>query len=311
MKKTTKIALLLAAGLLAAGLALCGTALALADFDLGRLSTDYGTAQRTGHTVDPAEVSRIELNIREDDLVVTPSEDGQIHIEYVQRERLRYQFRQADGVVAVEQAREGRWTWFTLQLGLRTNQVVVSLPEDWAGDLRVESDVGAVTLERPLHLGALDIRVGTGDLDLRGLRAGSVTAQSDVGCIYGAGWDVERYAFLETDTGDITLEDSDAGIRLQCQTDVGGLRLERVTAEELEAESATGDVTLRQLAADRIRITSDVGAIRGDIDGAEADYTISAEADVGDCNLRDWPGRTDKTLTLETDVGDIDIRFNR
>ncbi len=333
MKLDWKKALIAAGAMFALGAALCVTALARVDFDFWRLSTDYdeSVAMETAQ-YDPAELTEIVVDLSVDDLRVEPSEDSLVHIRYAQRERRPYTLEQRGGTLYVTQRQKG-WPWFTFDLGWnhRETTAVLSLPETFRGDLRLNSNIGVIRAEGLRLTGRLDCDVDTGSVDLRDVESasasvsvgtgslrgdgwrigGDLLVESSIGDLHGTGWQVQGSLTVESNTGAVHLEDCAAEGAVQCSGDTGLLRLTRVTAGSVTLESSIGDVILEALSAPQIVITSDTGAVRGTIDGSEQDYTIDTETDIGDCNLRTRAGLTDRTLRVETDTGDISLRFTR
>lgn len=309
MKKYLKISLLVAAVLVVAGAAVCGVALDMVDFDFRRLSTDYGSAALEHAQYDPASVAAIVVDIDVDDLRVEPSADGQIHVRYAQREHRPYRLSLTGGVLRLEQTQSG-WQLFQMSFGWEETAAVLSVPADFAGDLTLHSDVGDIRGETLRLAGRLEAETNTGSIELSDLAAASARLTVDTGDIRCRGWQLAGDLEAEVDTGAILLEDC-AADAVTCGSDTGAMRLTRLAAARVDLESNTGDVELAALAAPQIAIVSDTGSVQGTIDGAEADYTIDAEADIGDCNLRARAGRTDRRLTVRTDVGDIDLSFTR
>lgn len=333
MKANWKIALMAAGGMFALGVILCLTALARVDFDFWRLSSDYeeGLPVETAQ-YDPAKVSEIVVDINVDGLRIESSEDGQIHVQYTQRRRRPYTLTQRNGVLRITQEQKG-WHWFSFDMGWNSAEtaMILSLPQPFRGDLTLRSSTGDIRAGT-LHLtGGLDCTSDTGSVELSGLKAASARVEVDTGSIRGEDWAVDGGISVESDTGAVSairwqaggaldvdsdtgavrLEDCAAEGPLQCSNSTGAIRLIRVAAPSVYVDSSTGAVTLDALCAPLIEIESNTGAVRGTIEGAERDYTIEAESDVGDCNLRTRAGLTEKMLRVESDVGDIDLTFTQ
>lgn len=313
MKRGTKLALLTAAVLLALGAACCGIALSAVDFEFRRLSTDGGGLQETLHeTFAPETVRQIVVETGTDGLQIRHSEDGRIHLQYTQRERQQYALSEDGGVLTLRQSSKQGWSglqWFSVRFGAEEQDVILELPEGFAGDLQILSEVGDVELQSPLQLrGALDCSLETGSFRAGSLEAGSVTVETEIGEIDGTDWSAADVA-LSAETGGITLAGGAVNGTLSCRTEIGEIRLSGLTAGALEASAETGDVTVDQVSAEKIELETELGSISGTLEGAESDYTIDARTELGDCTLRDRAGRTGRTLQAVTETGDIDLSF--
>lgn len=316
MKKSTKIALLVAAALLVIGAVLCAVSLQSVGFDFYRLSTSNGRSKEMKkETFDAQEIFKIQLEIDIDDLHLIRSEDSQIHLQYTNWDNRKYEVSSNGGTLTVAQGvGKGPYSiqWFSFDFGDENNDMLLALPEGYAGDLQISSDVGNVELEEALRLsGSLDCQLDSGSFRADSLTAPRITVETDIGSITGSGWSAGTYLFLATQTGDIDLESSQVAGDLICQTDIGEITLSAVESGTVQLSTQTGDIHLERLRADSITASTDIGDISGTLVGVEAEYTIFTETDIGDSNLKDRAGTTQRQLELETETGDISVQFIR
>lgn len=316
MKKSTKIALLVAAALLVIGTVLCAVSLQSVGFDFYKLSTSNGRSEEMKkETFDAQNILEIQLEIDIDDLHLIRSEDSQIHLQYTNWNNRKYEISSNGGTLTVTQGDvKGPHgvPWFSFDFGDEDHDVFLALPEDYAGDLQISSGVGDVELEAELRLsGSLDFQLDSGSFRADSLTAPRITVETDIGDIAGNDWSADTYLFLATQTGDIDLEGSQIAGDLICQTDIGEITLSAVESGTVQLSTQTGDIHLERLRADRVTASTDIGDISGTLVGIEAEYTIFTETDIGDSSLKDRAGTTQRQLDLETETGDISVRFIR
>lgn len=313
MKKRTKIALLVAAGLFTVGLVLSFIAWSGVGFHFSELSTaDEDSYVTQEEAFAAADYSKIDLRIDVDDVQVRRSQDDDIHLTYTDRPNLVYALRDEGGTLVLEQQGKSMFFgWFSFDLGLgRETDCILFLPESYDGDLLIENDVGDVDLSMVSLTGALDMDIGTGSIEGQNVSAKSITAVCDVGDITAKGFDAAQYLFLDFGTGSIYLGESSAK-ELTCQSDVGGMTLMEVAAGTASLSTGTGDIQFPSLTVDQLTTETDVGDVSGFIDGAQSEYTIFTKTDVGSSNLDGQKGSTDKELDLTAGVGSIDVKFLR
>lgn len=314
MKRGTKIALLTAAALLILGAVLCGIALRSVDFRLSRLSTTDSSARKTETAAfDAKEMNVIKIQIAADDVHLVPSPDQQIHLKFTQRDQTRYMLSAEDGTLSLtQQAQSGHWdlSWFAFDFNFDDFDVVLEIPDGYPGDLQLVGDVGDVECTSALRLGGtLDCQLQTGSFEADGLQARSVAVQTDVGEITGERWSIGPSISLSTASGDISLEHSTVEGNLICQSDLGSISLEDTAADAADLSAQTGDIELEALSPRTLKAATDIGSISGTIAGAETEFAILVDTDIGDSNLKSRVGPTDRQLSLSTQTGDISIRF--
>lgn len=69
------------------------------------------------------------------------------------------------------------------------------------------------------------------------------------------------------------------------------------------------EIRLEHLNAPMIAASTDIGDIKGTIEGAESDYSIVVETDIGDSSLKNQTGLTDYKINFVTQTGDVEVSF--
>lgn len=79
---------------------------------------------------------------------------------------------------------------------------------------------------------------------------------------------------------------------------------------EVQVKVTTGEITVDELCADRISLTTVTGSISGTIKGNEADYSVSAHCAMGNNSLKNREGAVaGKVLNADVTTGSISLRF--
>ena len=313
MKKNVKTVLTAAAIFVSAGLVLCGVAFAAVGFDYTALSTaDESSYMTRQEEFDAASVDKIDIGIDVDGIKVKTSSDGKIHLTCTDRDNLKYYIDRQDGVLGIQQTNKERGSIFRLfsfSLNFRNTDAVLELPEDFEGDLVIQSDVGDVTLTELTLAGAVDISLGTGKMSSDGLNAKTVSVKSNVGDIKCQNWTVEQTLFLETKTGDVVLDNSTVEEDLTAQSKVGKVKVKNTQAKTMAFTTKTGDIVMELLTADNYKLSTNVGDIRGSLCGEQQEYTILTATVVGESNPTSQKGTTEKEVSASTQTGDIKLTF--
>ena len=309
MKKSWKITLIAGGVLVAAGLA-CGlTGLTMAGFRLSNLST-LPSATAVEADYGAADVTAIVLETDADDVRLTPSDDGRIHVTYPQREDDGgYTLTVRDGRLELRQQRRTYGgVWFGFGAETSGAEAVLSLPADWHGRLTVSAAAGDVSGRGVSLGGGLAVSADSGNVSLRDVAAPEISVALGMGDVEGAGWTADGAVEVTVDSGDADLTDVTAG-SLTCRAGLGNVTLDRAGAESVTAATDSGDVAVSRLRADRIDLRTDMGDVSGTVAGREADYTGTVSTGLGDSSLTSHGGETDRTLDAVTDMGDIDVSF--
>lgn len=108
---------------------------------------------------------------------------------------------------------------------------------------------------------------------------------------------------VETDMGDIYLEDIDAG-EAELDTDLGNITISDGVFDNLSCDSDMGDVSVSSVQAASLKCVCDDGAISAvEFDAQETEL----EADLGSITAIAVGSRNDYALELEVDLGELKI----
>lgn len=170
------------------------------------------------------------------------------------------------------------------------------------------------------------LKTKAGKIELNGISGEDVKANAGAGTVT-----LDNSNFAEADiyssAGKILVNDSSFR-ELKVRTDAGScdvintrteiihsmvstgrVKIDGVTSTELVTKNTAGATELKCVRAKYIDISSDVGAVTGEICGDKSEYTIKASMGLGSCNLSDCAGSTEKTLTVKSSLGRINLKF--
>lgn len=140
---------------------------------------------------------------------------------------------------------------------------------------------------------ALDLEADLGDVTLTSISANNISVSTDGGFITLTNVTSSGNIDLEVENGEIEM----FGV---------------ITAKSLEVESSTGDISHKDgiITADKISFSSDVGDILATLAGAESDYTVLIEKDLGSSNISNSTAGP-RRLEVELDFGSVEIYFEK
>lgn len=101
-------------------------------------------------------------------------------------------------------------------------------------------------------------------------------------------------------------------VKLEIKCDVGNVTLYEIVPQSLNIYCDLGSIELHNVSAvHSITLEADCGSIEGSLQGAETDYEIDVEVDLGQTNLSDsyHSGDEEIKLTATADLGNINITF--
>lgn len=319
MKKFTRICLIL--GLV---LCLCGGAAAAAGAVSGAwreiTAQSAPVISRSGvggtyRTLDYAAdaFSMVELQLDSEDVSITASKDGGLHIRYLASDDAEYQTRTDPGVSGggdtLVFSRNGKAHSPLFSFGFHYDdeayEVQVELPADLS--LSIFTGSGDVTMTG-VSADVLAIAASSGDIDLQNCRVGgSCTVGTTSGELDLENSTLSAEAHVESTSGDLELSHVVCQDALSIFTTSGELDLEALTVSgDTSIDTTSGDVSLSGcILSGALELT----ATSGDISGSSVfsgDVTIQTQSGDIDLNLSGSPIHA--LGSTRTQSGTLDIQ---
>lgn len=182
-----------------------------------------------------------------------------------------------------------------------------------------------------------------------GVKDNSLSITGKVGGVFSTGFQkgdvtiilprgAELYTIkVETDMGDIYLEDINAGDAeldtdqghvtvsggvfdtLNCDSDLGDVNVFAVQAAQLKCSSDDGKVEAIEFDAQETELEADLGSVTAIAVGTRSDYSLELKVDLGQLKIdgedtvspyvQTWPGRDTRSLHASADVGSVTLDF--
>lgn len=331
MKKARKAWFLAAAVCIAVGLVLCTAAFVMVDGKIERLSTIPAYEQKTAdYAAD--EVVSLTLLDRNTPVRLETSADSRIHITYYENRLDQYRLQvTAQGELCMEKVNNAKWTdRIGLNFNLQDITLVVALPEDFAGGVRLETTNGPVTASdlqiygdaqfkttnHRMELNGVecegDLKAATtnGPLILNEVQARSAQCESTNHTVEASRLDIAGAFAMTTTNGGIHLDQITAG-SLVAHSSNHTLQINRVTtAGSMEIKTTNGSIAIEQvLPGSALGLYSTNGSIHGTIADAMNQYGMESHTTNSTSNLPESMPGGPKTLSVKTTNGKIDLGF--
>ncbi len=181
------------------------------------------------------------------------------------------------------------------------DKIMIYMPEAEYGSLVIKSDTADVEIPKNFKFGNANVSTDTGEIEIDGITCDSLAVDTDTGDV-----SLENITSLgeiraSTDTGNAGLENCQAA-EISVTTDTGKVDLNKISCENLNAKTATGNIIMRNaIASGKFYVLSDTGDVKFDAcDAAE----IFVETDTGDVR---GSFISDKIIFAETKTGDVDV----
>ena len=141
-------------------------------------------------SVEAAQISQIDLDLRDRKVVVTKSADDQIHIRYAESESEFYRMENDGGCLMVSSESNRKWyQFFGLQAPVSDRTVTLELPLGMAGSIRISTTNEDISVSSLFVDGSVSLSVNGGSIVFDTLRAGgAISLSAKNGGIQGAIW---------------------------------------------------------------------------------------------------------------------------
>lgn len=278
MSKGTKKWLIAAAFLVTAGAIMFAAAMTAYRWDFFRLSTDH--FERNTYDISE-EFSSIILDTETADILFTVSDDNMCQVVCFEDAEMKHSVRVQDGALTVSAVDERPW-YEHIGIHFRSPEVTVSLPGTEFDSLVINAGTGDVEIPDEIRVGSADISLGTGDIRIRHMSAGTLE--------------------LSTSTGSMIISDVTCTGSIKADSSTGSVDLTDVTCENLLSTGGTGDVSLKNvIAAGKFSIERSTGNVIFDSADATDIFVDTSKGDVTGSLL------SEKVFTTATTSGTVSV----
>lgn len=299
MKKSKKIALIVATILVAVGLAVFFGAVAAMDFDFTKLNTV--SLQTSTYEIEDA-FHHIAIDEAGCDVNFYLSDDGTCKVICRDSEYITYTVHVNEDTLHIKQEDSRKWyQQINLSLGKsETAEIRIYLPKSDYQSLDAALQSGDIVVPEGFHFESANIRSSSGNIQILSTVSEMLTANATSGDIWVANAAPTNLT-AQSSSGDIGLEYVDAG-NLQLTATSGDLHLFNVHAQTISANTTSGEIELADVLADEsIHIKSTSGDAALQHCDAETLRIQTTSGDVSGTLL------TEKVYLTDTASGDVDV----
>lgn len=298
MKRSTKITLIVAAALILMGIAIMAVAISSTDMYFHGFST--GRYITTDQLVTD-DFSKINIATDTADISFYPSEDGNCRIVGYEEEKCLHSVSVKDDTIWVKVQDERKW-YDHIGINIGSPKIEIYLPKDEYELLYLRGSTSDVNMPEDISFGEVDIKLSTGDINVKNISAGSLSLSVSTGKVRCEGVNCEGEFRLTVTTGDAVLKNINCS-SFTTNGSTGKLQIdELIAAEVIDIERITGDVNFTSCDGGEIYILTDTGHVKGSF---KSEKIFFAESNTGDIDV---PKSTIGGICeVTTDTGDIKI----
>ena len=337
MKRIVKI-LILAGVLLFLGFMIMMVGVGFIIGDSSHRKDAAGTAQNTAETVtyetktyiaDAEDIQKIVLDLTEEDIQIVPAEDEHITVEYIDLSGdPQYVVKNENGILKVEHRNMGIsgkmiimppvLTKDNFQFGksdeqkYRYGDIVVRVPENYAGGYDLGYTSGSVDMENIHVAGGLEFDLTSGEVKVSNVTCDqSLRVDLTSGEVQISGLLIDGDLHIGSTSGDASLENVKIGGNLDLDATSGGCYANQITVSgTVSTDTTSGDISMEGLAlGNAMNISGTSGDVYVSLTDEMKEYTIKADTLSGSCNLpTDYNGGA-KKISVDTTSGNIDFNF--
>lgn len=317
MKKTFIISAVI---LIALALALCLGALITSGFDFSKF---YTAKYETNTYSLEKDFDKIEINTKEADVLLKPSENGEAVVTCVEHQKAKHEVYVENGTLKIRADDKREW-YERINFFSKDLPVTVYLPADYYEALNISGHTGDVRIPATFSFGSVDVKLSTGDVFCDASSKGLFqikTSTGDIKVNNVSGEDVS----LTVSTGGIYAASVTCKETVSVNVSTGKANLKDITCKSLYSKGSTGDITLKNaVASDTFNIQRGTGDVYFENCDAGQIFVKTSTGDVTGTLLTEKVFIT-KTSTgsvsvpdtvsggkceIKTSTGDIDIRLS-
>lgn len=330
MSKVTKVVLIVGGAMVALGIVF--SILGIMVFK-NTYKKDTSKAPEQKVVVISDSFTNIEVSEISDEVIIKPSENGEVKVEYYDYDELEHDVEVSGDTlkVIVKDIHDGDPWWTRIQFGFDLEriinnadydtQTVIYLPEDSYGSLKINTVSGEVDVPEKYAFndvmiyttsgyitsdctatGNVDVGTVSGEITFSSVNADKFKASSTSGSVKLSGSKVSGAVNIDTVSGDITFNDVTSG-SVKIDTTSGEITLGDVESSDLNTNSVSGEVSFTNLTAGDVNIDTTSGDVTGTITG---DHEYDVDTVSGDISLpSDIQGEA--MVSISTVSGDVDI----
>ncbi|MBQ4191480.1 MAG: DUF4097 family beta strand repeat protein [Clostridiales bacterium] len=311
MSKVTKVVLIVGGAMVALGIVF-----SVLGFMVFRNTyrKDSSKAPEKNEVVISDSFTNIEVSEISDEVIIKPSEDGEVKVEYYDYDEIVHEVDVKGDTLTVEvkDIHGGEPWWTRIQFGFDLEriinnsdydtQTVIYLPEDSYGSLKVNTVSGEIEVPEKYAFNDVAINTTSGSITCDCTVTGDIEIGTVSGEITFSSVNSNKFKASST-SGSVKLSNAKVSGAVTIDTVSGEIILNDVESGSLNTNSVSGEVTFTNLTSDDVNIDTTSGEVSGTITG---DHEYDIDTVSGDISLpSDIKGEA--MVNISTVSGDVEI----
>ncbi len=237
MSKGAKIWLITATVLIVLGLFMFVGVMVAQNWDFAK----FGSVTYVTNTQEVSmDFDKININVDTAQVEFVPSENEDCKVVCYETEKIRHTVAVNDGALEIKVHDSRKWYEF-VGISFGTPKITLYVPNKKYDSLCIETDTGDVNLPKEFAFKDVTIAGDTSDVYCNASISGTISIALSTGNIELDGIAMDQL-LLSTSTGDMRLQSVTVDNDIEIETDTGDVILENCDAADLFIETSTGDV---------------------------------------------------------------------
>ena len=298
MKKSTKIALIVAGACVLLGVILFAGAYYLLSWDIGVPGSDAYVTETVEIKEDFTDIL-IETNA--DNLTFMASDDKTCKVEFYDKEEREHSAAVNNKTLEIDSTEPGDWFEGFSLFSFGSPKITVYLPKESYGALTVSAVTGDTLIPDDFTFDSIDISGATGEVTCLASSKNATDIALSTGKIKLMDTSAKSYD-LSVTTGDILVYTVTCKNEMKLGASTGDALLQDVECGSLRSDGTTGDIALTRVIAKKDLI---IERTTGDVEFESCDASdINFKTSTGDVT---GTLTSEKTFTTDTSTGDVRV----
>lgn len=209
------------------------------------------------------EVNSISIKTATPHIELVPSDDGMCKVVCYEEAKERHSIEVQNGTLTINVLNDKKWYDYIV-FNIDSPKITIYLPKAEYSSLVIEGSTGDIEITKDFVFKNIDVSVSTGDVKCYASAEETIKIATNTGNIYMESISATSLDLMVS-TGRVTVSDI-ACKNLISTGSTGDISLKNViSTEKISIERETGDVTLEASDAVEIFITTDTGDVKGSL----------------------------------------------
>ena len=302
MRKTTKIALIIAGSLLVVGMILFSVVMSIQKWDFTTLST--GKYISNSYEISD-DFNNLSIGTDTGNIIFALSDDGICKVECYEKERAKHSVSVKENTLYIQMVDERFWYDYIGMIDFGAPSITIYLPKTEYSSLLVKGSTGKVKLLESLHFKNVAVSLSTGHINVENISADTMNLSTSTGKITAANVDCSNNMAVNVSTGN-TIMTNITCKNLSSSGSTGNISLHTVlTTEICSIRRSTGNVELNGCDAAEIYIETETGNVAGSL---LSDKVFITDTSTGKINVPKTT--TGGKCEIKTSTGNIKIKID-